>query len=267
MAPDSSNPDHEENLMGHHATTLDEFGAIGLFCWAVLMWAAVGFLAYAGRRSVARWQYRAAGTVVLIGVLGQVGHLQEHVAQVGYWVQHPEQPGWMTPWGTGLATGFDGVLHRKPPLGMEILHLTGNFVFLAGLAGVLVITRNARHTKACKWGRMGAIMQTLHGMEHVALTLSVWFGAKRAIGLSTWFGLMAPGPGLWTYRIWWHFIANVLGSVIFAVAVYYLWCERDEIQASFGPTAPPSPGEGAPHPVVVDWSADAPVHDAEPALA
>jgi hypothetical protein len=61
----------------------------------------------------------------------------------------------------------------------------------------------------------------------------VAFGAKQAIGLSTWFGQLTPGPGLWTYRIWWHFIANVIGSVIFGVALYHLWRERDVIRASF----------------------------------
>jgi hypothetical protein len=60
----------------------------------------------------------------------------------------------------------------------------------------------------------------IHGLEHLSLTLSVAFGAKQAIGLPTWFGLLDPGPGLRTYRIWWHLIANVIGSVIFGAALF-----------------------------------------------
>jgi hypothetical protein len=68
--------------------------------------------------------------------------------------------------------------------------------------------------------------------------LSVWLGAPQAIGLSTWFGLLEPGPGLWTYRVWWHFIANVIGSVIFGIAVYHLWRERRQIAATYQPPPP-----------------------------
>jgi hypothetical protein len=80
---------------------------------------------------------------------------------------------------------------------------------------------------------MGVWMQGIHGLEHVALTLSVALGAKQAIGLSTWFGLLQPGPGLWTYRIWWHAIANLVGSAIFAVALYHAWRERRVIRDAY----------------------------------
>ena len=146
---------------------------------------------------------------------------------------HPNAQPWMTPWGTGLANGFGQVDMSKPSLGMEILHFTGNLIFLAGLVGVMLITRRAVATKARRWGRMGVWMQGIHGLEHLALMLSVWLGAPRAIGLSTWFGLLEPGPGLWTYRVWWHFIANVIGSMIFAMAVYHLWRERTVVAATY----------------------------------
>jgi hypothetical protein len=80
---------------------------------------------------------------------------------------------------------------------------------------------------------MGFWMQGIHGLEHLSLTLSVAFGAKQAIGLSTWFGTLPAGPGLWTYRIWWHAIANLIGSYIFAVALYQLWRERAVVRASY----------------------------------
>lgn len=219
----------------------DTAGAVLLLAWAVVMWAAVGVLALANRGVARPWIYRGALSVILIGVVGQIGHLQEHVAQAAYWVGHPNAKPWMTPWGTGLAKGFGQVDSSKPSLGMEILHLTGNFIFLAGLAGVMVISYRARQTRTRKWGRMGVWMQGIHGLEHLSLTLSVAFGAKQAIGLSTWFGTLPAGPGLWTYRIWWHAIANLIGSYIFAMALYQLWRERAVVRAAYlAPAAAPA---------------------------
>jgi hypothetical protein len=217
-------------------------GAVVLVVWAVAMWAAVGVLAYASRaraprRPVPLWVFRASACVIVLGVIGQIGHIQEHFAQVGYWAAHPNAQPWMTPWGAALARGLEQVDRSKPTFGMEFLHLTGNFIFLAGIAGVMVITRHARASRARKWARMGMWMQGIHGLEHLSLTLSVVFGANRAIGLSTWFGLIDPGPALWTYRVWWHFIANVVGSVIFGIALFRLWRERAAVRAAYA-TAP-----------------------------
>lgn len=211
----------------------DTAGAVLLVLWALAMWTAVGVLAYANRGPVRPWVYRGSVAVIGFGVLGQLGHLQEHIAQAAYWLGHPNSPAWMTPWGTGLAAGLQAVLPRRPSFGMELLHLTGNFLFLAGLAGVMVLTRRARRTRTRRWAKMGVWMQGLHGLEHLVLTLSVAFGAPRAIGLSTFFGLVDPGPGLTTYRVWWHFAANVAGSVIFGIALYHLWRERREVRATF----------------------------------
>ncbi|MFR9799164.1 DUF6008 family protein [Streptomyces sp. MS06] len=251
--------------MGGPASFWDTAGAVVLILWAVAMWVAVAVLAFASRRSVRPWLYRSSAGVIGLGIVGQIGHIQEHFAQAGYWVANSQSPPWMTPWGDGLARGMDQVDTSKPSLGMEILHLTGNFIFLAGLAGVVVITRRAMRTKARKWGKMGMWMQGIHGLEHLALTLSVALGAKQAIGLSTWFGLLEPGQGLWTYRIWWHFIANVVGSVIFGIAVWHLWHERHEVEATFQPHADVS-AAGA-HPAADAPSVDAPSADAVPVVS
>jgi hypothetical protein len=231
-----------------HATTMDTVGAVLLLWWAVVMWAAVGALMLADRRGRGRQVYRGASAVVIVGVVGQIGHLQEHIAQVGYWVQHPNSKPWMTPWGDGLAMGFGRVDTSHPALGMEILHFVGNMIFLAGMVGIMILTCRAPQVRARKWGRMGVWMQGLHGLEHLSLMLSVWLGAKRAIGVSTWFGVMQPGPGLWTYRIWWHFLANVMGSVIFAGALWHVWVDRKEIEAGFA-GASTSGGRGRRHAV------------------
>ncbi len=234
--------------MSHSVPAIDTLGAVLLLLWAVVMWGAVGILAFANRGPVRPWIYHGSIGVIVLGVIGQIGHFQEHIAQAGYWVGHPNAQPWMTPWGTGLAKGFGQVDSMKPTLGMEILHLMGNFIFLAGIAGIVVITRRALGTKSRKWGKMGVWMQGIHGLEHLTLTLSVWFGAKQAIGLSTWFGLLDPGPGLWTYRIWWHAIANAIGTTIFAIALYHLWRERDEIRRTYEQTRSPAP-EHAPQPL------------------
>jgi uncharacterized protein DUF6008 len=221
--------------MGGPVSWWDTIGAVLLLLWAVGMWAAVAVLKYSNRGAGRPWVYPATMGLIVLGVIGQIGHAQEHVAQVVYWALHPTAQPWMTPWGTGLAKGFEQADPGKATFGMEFLHLTGNFIFLAGLAGVMVITRRATDCKARKWGRMGVWMQGIHGLEHLSLTVSVLVGAPRAIGLSTWFGLIAPSPALWTYRIWWHFLANVIGTMIFAIALYHLWQERERIKATYRP--------------------------------
>ncbi|WP_443333935.1 DUF6008 family protein [Streptomyces sp. CB02414] len=220
--------------MGGAVSLVETWGAVVFIGWAVVMWAAVVVLAFANRGPVRPWLFRTAVVLIGLGVIGQVGHFQEHVAQAGYWVANPYAPAWMTPWGDGLARGMGQVDPAKPALGMEILHLTGNFVFLAGLVGIVQITRRATgHLKSRKWGRMGVWMQGLHGLEHVVLTVSVALGASRAVGLSTWFGAIDPGPALVTYRVWWHFVANLIGTAILAVAVYHLWRERRAVRAGY----------------------------------
>lgn len=242
-------PDMPGMAATHSTYGWDTVGAILLFAWVVAMWAAVFVLWQANRRSVRPGLYRASSAVIIVGVVGQIGHLQEHFAQVGYWLGHPDAPAWMTPWATGLAKGYEQIDPSRPTLGMEILHLIGNLIFLAGLAAVMVITRRARDTRARYWGRLGMWVQGLHGLEHLSLTLSVWFGATRAIGLSTWFGLVQPGIGLTTYRIWWHFTANLIGSFLFAMALYHLWRERGQIKAGFQPGQRADAATPAPEPL------------------
>ena len=138
-------------------------GAALLVAWAVAMWAAVAGLAFANRGPARPWLFRTCAALIVVGVLGQIGHLTEHVAQAGYWLQHPNSPPWMTPWGSGLALGMGQVDTAKPTLGMEILHLTGNFIFLAGLAAIMVITQRARHTRSRRWAKMGVYPRSTAG--------------------------------------------------------------------------------------------------------
>lgn len=150
---------------------------------------------------------------VAVGGIGfQVLHLVEHVAQLGYWGLHPNHAPWLTPWAEAgrdaLAVGGD------PATGSELLHLTGNVVFLAGLAALTV---HVRRTSAGRiaWLRPALTVQGFHVVEHVLLTAS-WVLSGRALGFSTLFGALS-GTTLSTYRIWWHFLVNV-GATALAVA-------------------------------------------------
>ncbi|MFG2840460.1 DUF6008 family protein [Streptomyces zaomyceticus] len=222
--------------MGGAVSALDTWGAVLFIGWAVVMWAAVVVVAYANRGPVRPWLYKTSVGVVGLGIVGQIGHFQEHVVQAGYWVANPYSPAWMTPWANSIAQGMGQVDPTKPALGMEILHLTGNFIFLAGLVGIVQITRRVTGAlKSRKWAKMGVWMQGIHGIEHIVLTTSVALGASRAIGLSTWFGAIDPGPALVTYRVWWHFVANLIGTAILAAALFHLWKEKKAVKDSYLP--------------------------------
>ncbi|MFB7468811.1 DUF6008 family protein [Streptomyces sp. NPDC056224] len=224
--------------MSGMASSVDTVGAVLFILWAVAMWAAVAVLAYANRGVVRPWLYKASVGLIGLGVVGQLGHFQEHVSQAGYWITHPMSPAWMTPWANSLSRGMGQIDTTKPSLGMEILHLTGNFIFLAGLVGIVLITKRATgHLQSRKWAKMGVWMQGIHGIEHIVLTVSVALGASRAIGLSTWFGAIPPGPALTTYRVWWHFVANLIGTGILALSLYHLWREKRAVKAGYGKLA------------------------------
>ncbi|MGY0071998.1 DUF6008 family protein (plasmid) [Streptomyces sp. QTS137] len=220
--------------MGSSVSAVDTAGAVFFIGWAVAMWAAVAVLAYANRGPVRPWLYKVAVALVGLGVVGQLGHFQEHVAQAAYWIAHPYDPAWMTPWADSFARGMGQIDTAKPSLGMEILHLVGNLIFLAGLVGIVQITKRVSGSlQSRKWARMGVWMQGIHGVEHLVLTLSVALGASRAIGLSTWFGVLDPGAALTTYRVWWHFVANLIGTGILLLAMYHLWRERRGVRQSY----------------------------------
>ncbi|MFC8372059.1 DUF6008 family protein [Streptomyces sp. NPDC057239] len=220
--------------MGDPVSAVDTAGALFFTGWAVAMWAAVAVLAYANRGPVRPWLYRTAVGLIGLGVVGQIGHFQEHVAQAIYWIANPYSPAWMTPWANSFAQGMGQVDTSKPALGMELLHLVGNLIFLAGLVGIVQITRRVSGgLKSRKWARMGVWMQGIHGVEHLVLTVSVALGASRAIGLSTWFGAIEPGVALSTYRVWWHFVANLVGTAILGFAMLHLWREKRIVKAAY----------------------------------
>jgi hypothetical protein len=101
---------------------------------------------------------------------------------------------------------------------MEALHLVGNSIFLAGAVAILFLVVRSGPVGSHRPARAGVAVQSAHVLEHVALTVSVVVGS-RPRGLSTLFGALDPGPGLWTYRIWWHLTVNAIATALLATAL------------------------------------------------
>src|SRR5690349_10229867 len=94
---------------------------------------------------------------------------------------------------------------RQMMLGMELLHLFGNSVFLATIAGVWYFCPS-------KWVRYAFYLEAAHLCEHLTLYLTAYYlGAPMA--LSTLFGRSAAWfgkEGAVGYRVTWHFAMNLL---------------------------------------------------------
>ncbi|MGI8694126.1 MAG: DUF6008 family protein [Geodermatophilaceae bacterium] len=78
-----------------------------------------------------RTQWLVGGVIAVL--IFQVVHSAEHVAQATYWLFNPTMPPWMSAWAMGATNGLASVSGGTPALGMELLHLIGNGIFLGGL--------------------------------------------------------------------------------------------------------------------------------------
>jgi hypothetical protein len=152
-----------------------------------------------------------------MGLAFQVGHFAEHAIQFGVWVlgNYSQICGrntpWMSPWVTelvrrlGLVLFPDAGAPRQMMMGMEILHLIGNCIFLVSLACLY-------YRKRSKWICWGLYIEGFHFYEHLMLTLSAYFAGKP-IGLSTLFGgasVIGSPEFAVGYRVTWHFAMNLL---------------------------------------------------------
>lgn len=150
--------------------------------------------------------------VAIAGLSFQVLHALEHVVQAGAWVAAPDQPPFLTPW---AVAGRDALaVTGSAALGNELLHLGGNFVFMAGLAALWAL-QGAAPSRAL---RAAVIAQAAHVLEHVALTATLAV-TGRAIGVTTLFGLLDAGPTLWGLRVVAHFTINGIATVAAMAAV------------------------------------------------
>ncbi|MCA9830983.1 MAG: hypothetical protein R3B97_03440 [Dehalococcoidia bacterium] len=185
---------------------------------ALLAAALTAALVFSGRGS--RGHEWPLAAVALGGLAFQCVHFVEHGLQLGYWFRNMDAAPWLTPWAAtaadGLTWGCSWVVTGKPSIGVELLHLLGNGIFLAGLAGTWLLARKAgtaptRSLKAVMW------LQSAHVAEHVLLTVTV-LSAGRALGFSTGFGAM-PDAWVATYRIWFHFTVNLGATALALLAV------------------------------------------------
>jgi hypothetical protein len=172
------------------------------------------------RLAIAAWLL-----VVLVGgvVSFQVVHFFEHLLQLGYWFAHPTEPGWMTPWGRAAADGLAALAGYQGDMtmGMELLHLVGNWIFLAGVIPVYLVLRSrVKERKAMRAASVAFWLQLVHVVEHVSLT-STYLLIGRSIGMSTLFGASYYLGNAWasSIRIWWHFLMNLTVTVAALLAL------------------------------------------------
>jgi hypothetical protein len=168
--------------------------------------------------------------IVGFGLAFQVGHFAEHAVQFAVWLFGTSQ--WVTanfcgrniPYMSGpvmKAVSVAGAylfpsadVARQTMMGAEILHLAGNSLFLATIAGVFYFIPG-------KLVRYAFYIEAAHLCEHISLTLSAYY-AGTPIGVSTLFG---QAPILWGkeatvgWRVSWHFAMNLLPMPFVIIAV------------------------------------------------
>lgn len=151
------------------------------------------------------------------GLAFQVGHFAEHAFQFGIWILGDlsnicgRDTPWMSPWVTEMVRQGGTLLFpaadakRQMMLGMEVLHLIGNSIFLISLFCLYYCVRS-------KWIRWAIYVEGFHLYEHLMLTATAYFVGKP-IGLSTLFGgssLIGGQEFAVGYRVSWHFLMNLL---------------------------------------------------------
>lgn len=166
------------------------------------------------QESVARGlKYTAVAALVF-----QIIHFVEHIAQLGYWLIHPADAPWVTPWATQARNAL--AVNGQVSLGNELLHLGGNLVFLIGLIALAVYLSRQRAERPSQL-RTATWVQGIHVGEHIALTVSTMISGT-AIGLSTFLGAVS-GPVMTSTRVWFHFLINLIATWYAIQAVFAIY--------------------------------------------
>ncbi|MEZ6255173.1 MAG: hypothetical protein R3B92_00105 [Patescibacteria group bacterium] len=161
----------------------------------------------------------------LLLMVMQLGHFSEHVLQLGALLFTNLPVPYMSPLGMFLSHTFGNTFFSfigpsvRYQLGMELAHLFGNFSFLLGIVLLFNFRRGANLFRAYK-------VQAFHVFEHILLTGTTYY-LNKPYGFST---LLSISPvnsyfDLKTqlaYRIWWHFIFNVIPTVYVLLEVQKL---------------------------------------------
>lgn len=165
-----------------------------------------------------------------LGLAFQVGHFFEHAFQFVVWClgDLSEICGRNTPWMSDWAANFvqnigrivvpDADRARQSMLGLEVLHLGGNSIFLATLGCLYFVTNKNR------WVRWGFYIEAFHLYEHIMLTSTAFFVGKP-IGLSTLFGGAGLGSREFAVgaRVSWHFVMNLLPMPFAMLGIMEYW--------------------------------------------
>ena len=174
-----------------------------------------------------------AGMVASLGLLFQVGHFAEHAAQFAIWILGDlsnicgRNTPWMSPWVTELVQQTGVLLfpstdpQRRMILGMEVLHLIGNSIFLTGLSCLYFCIPS-------KWVRWALYIESFHLYEHLSLTATAYFVGKP-IGMSTLFGaanVLGDREFAVGCRVIWHFAMNLLPMPFAMIGVMEYWREQ-----------------------------------------
>lgn len=152
---------------------------------------------------------------VSFGLLFQIGHFFEHTVQMAVFMFGSHTTPYMSPIATylthllGMFFVPNATMTYQMAVGMEIVHLIGNLIFLATIGGLYCLYPSGRVRQA-QW------IETFHLYEHIMLTSTVVFLGK-AVGLSTLFGgteVLGGNVFAVGFRVTWHFVMNLIPSVL-----------------------------------------------------
>lgn len=172
--------------------------------------------------------------MVGLGLAFQVGHFVEHALQFAVWASgnYPwirtnfcgRNLPYMSPPATAMVHWLGAHLFpadapaRQMMVGMEVLHLIGNTIFLATIAGFLRLFPG-------RLVRCALAIEGAHMVEHIALTLTAYYVGKP-IGLSTMFGHAQAWWGVEAavgLRVTFHFLMNLLPMPLVMMALMRHW--------------------------------------------
>lgn len=114
-------------------------------------------------------------------------------------------------------------MSRRMYLGFEMMHLIGNAIFLIGIIGLSYFIKSKKIAAAF-------FIQAFHFYEHVSLTASAVF-INKSIGISTFFGMVTDPSFALAYRVWWHFIFNLVPTVLVLMAIFGFYQARKKMGA------------------------------------
>jgi hypothetical protein len=159
--------------------------------------------------------------LLIVLLIIQFVHFAEHLFQVSVWIIGYRNRLHMTPLGMWAMEAMGRIFFstelapRRGLLGLESLHFLGNGITLIGIIILYYFVR----IKKVVWA---LAIQSFHFYEHISLTFSA-IALNKSIGLSTLYGMDVDRNFLIAYRVWWHFIFNLVPTVLVAIVIYGLY--------------------------------------------